>query len=296
MTAPAHRPRPVGGGTAFSLRRTTLWFVLAAIVLCALWFTGRVVVEAAGRHPVAAVSLCLLAAPAVAGLLRGRRRLRAARAARRAAEALDEGAETALETLEEPAPERQQIRPLPERADTAETAETAVPAAAEAAEFVETAEPAEPAVELTGPVPAADHGAYYDALDAERFEQAVAALCERDGCRDVSVVGGAGDLGADVLATAPDGRRVVVQCKHYGETNKVGSQDVQRFGGTCWTVHGAEVAAVVTTSDFTAPAVEYAEQCGILCLGREALLAWSEGTGPAPWEAAPPAGPDPAGE
>ncbi|MEE1940483.1 restriction endonuclease [Streptomyces sp. TRM 70361] len=290
MTAPAHRPRPAGGGTAFSLRRTTLWFVLAAIVLCGLWFAGRVVVEAAGRHPVAAVALCLLTAPAVAGLLRGRRRLRAARAARRAAEALDEGAEAALETLEEPAPERQPLRPLPG------AAETAVPAAAEPAEFVDPVEPAEPTVELTGSVPAADHGAYYDALDAERFEQAVAALCERDGCRDVSVVGGAGDLGADVLATAPDGRRVVVQCKHYGETNKVGSQDVQRFGGTCWTVHEAEVAAVVTTSDFTAPAVEYAEQCGILCVGREALLAWSDGTGPAPWETAPPAGPGPAGE
>ncbi|MGW0932351.1 hypothetical protein ACWD3W_27730, partial [Streptomyces sp. NPDC002644] len=28
----------------------------------------------------------------------------------------------------------------------------------------------------------------------------------------------------------------------------------------------------VTTSDFTAPALEYAEQCGILCVDREALV------------------------
>ncbi|MEU9040048.1 restriction endonuclease, partial [Streptomyces sp. NPDC048352] len=124
----------------------------------------------------------------------------------------------------------------------------------------------------------------YDALDADAFERAVAGLCERDGCRDVRVVGGAGDLGADVLATAPDGRLLVIQCKRYGPTNKVGSQDVQRFGGTCYAVHEAELAAVVTTSDFTQPAEEYAEQCAIVCFGREALLGWSAGTGPAPWE------------
>ncbi|MEU0203467.1 MULTISPECIES: restriction endonuclease [unclassified Streptomyces] len=127
----------------------------------------------------------------------------------------------------------------------------------------------------------------YDALTAEEFEEAVAALCERDGCSGVEVVGGAGDLGADVVAVAPDGRRVVVQCKHYGDSHRVGSQDLQRFGGTCFTVHEADVAVLVTTSDFTAPAVEYADQCGIVCVDREALWAWTDGTGPAPWEAAP---------
>ncbi|CAM5535446.1 hypothetical protein SMICM304S_02837 [Streptomyces microflavus] len=39
-----------------------------------------------------------------------------------------------------------------------------------------------------------------------------------DGCADAEVVGGAGDLGADVLATTPDGRRLVVQRKRYGPT------------------------------------------------------------------------------
>ncbi|MGW7193559.1 restriction endonuclease, partial [Streptomyces sp. NPDC054838] len=130
-------------------------------------------------------------------------------------------------------------------------------------------------------------GTDYDALDGDAFEVAVAELCERDGCRDVSVVGGAGDLGADIVATAPDGRRVVVQCKRYCATNKVGSQDLQRFGGTCYAVHEADVAAVVTTGDFTAPAAEYAEQCGILCFDRQALHAWSAGTGPAPWDCVP---------
>ncbi|MEV8309766.1 restriction endonuclease [Streptomyces flavidovirens] len=124
----------------------------------------------------------------------------------------------------------------------------------------------------------------YAAMEPADFEQAIAALCERDGCREVRVVGGAGDLGADVVATTADGRRVVIQCKRYGPTNKVGSQDVQRFGGTCFAVHEAHVAAVVTTGEFTQPAAEYAEQCGILCVDHTGLVAWTDGTGPAPWE------------
>ncbi|MEV6787648.1 restriction endonuclease [Streptomyces sp. NPDC051098] len=132
-------------------------------------------------------------------------------------------------------------------------------------------------------------------LDPVAFEQAVAALCERDGCRDIDVVGGAGDLGADVVATAPDGRHVVIQCKRYGPVNKVGSQDVQRFGGTCFAVHEAQVAAVVTTGAFTLPATEYAEQCGIVCFDADALAAWEDGTGPAPWEAQAARDPEEAG-
>ncbi|GGX90850.1 restriction endonuclease [Streptomyces minutiscleroticus] len=155
------------------------------------------------------------------------------------------------------------------------TAGTTVPPDSGAAEAGEAAEP--PVYETVDTVLA------YDLLDPDEFERAVAGLCERDGCADVEVVGGAGDLGADVLATAPDGRRTVVQCKRYGDGNKVGSQDLQRFGGTCFTVHEAHVAAVVTTSYFTEPALEYAERCGILCFDRDDLRAWSDGTGPAPW-------------
>ncbi|MDX3128538.1 restriction endonuclease [Streptomyces europaeiscabiei] len=135
------------------------------------------------------------------------------------------------------------------------------------------------------PRPAAEVAVDYDALTPEGFEEAIAALCERDGCSAVEVVGGAGDLGADVVAVAPEGSRVVIQCKHYGDSHRVGSQDLQRFGGTCFTVHEADVALLVTTGDFTAPALEYAEKCGIVCVDRETLQAWTDGTGPQPWEA-----------
>ncbi|MET4671658.1 MULTISPECIES: restriction endonuclease [unclassified Streptomyces] len=133
--------------------------------------------------------------------------------------------------------------------------------------------------------PEAAHPVDYAQLDPYAFEEAVAELCRRDGCADAEVVGGAGDLGADVLATTPDGRRLVVQCKRYGPDNRAGSQDLQRFGGTCYAVHGADIALVVSTGGFTEPALDYAEQCAILCYGPEELAAWSEGGAPPPWAA-----------
>ncbi|KOX25617.1 hypothetical protein ADL06_18850 [Streptomyces sp. NRRL F-6491] len=127
----------------------------------------------------------------------------------------------------------------------------------------------------------------HTAVDPDGFEHTVAALCARDGCTPVEVVGGAGDLGADVIATTMDGRRVVIQCKQYAEDHRVGSQDLQRFGGTCFTVHEADVAVLVTTSSLTAPAAEYADTCGIVCVDGEALAAWTEQLAPPPWEALP---------
>jgi HJR/Mrr/RecB family endonuclease len=122
-------------------------------------------------------------------------------------------------------------------------------------------------------------------LSPKEFEHALAALCRRDGCAEVQVVGGAGDLGADVLARAPDGRRVVLQAKRYRHDRSVGSQDVQRFGGTAHTIHRADVAAVVTTAHtFTPQARAYADKAGILLMAARALAAWESQTGPAPWE------------
>ncbi|MFJ9641358.1 restriction endonuclease [Streptomyces sp. NPDC101178] len=134
--------------------------------------------------------------------------------------------------------------------------------------------------------PEAAHPVDYAQLDPYAFEEAVAELCRRDGCADAAVVGGAGDLGADVLATTPDGRRLVVQCKRYGADNRAGSQDLQRFGGTCYAVHEADIALVVSTGGFTEPALEYAERCAILCYGPEELAGWSGGGAPPPWETA----------
>jgi restriction system protein len=239
----------------FDLRRTAAFFGLLALVIILVGLSVRAAAGAVERRPAWALVLGVVGVAVVMALRHGRRRPSVARMVRRTAAALDEGAGTAVDVL-----------------DTTPSAGAG-------------AEP--PAVDSVGDerVVVPRGVVAPDALSPEEFEEAVAALCERDGCSDVEVVGGAGDLGADILAVAPDGRRVVIQCKRYTGSHRVGSQDLQRFGGTCFTVHEADVAVVIATGDFTAPAAEYAEQCGIVCWDGYALRDWSAGTGPAPWEA-----------
>lgn len=120
--------------------------------------------------------------------------------------------------------------------------------------------------------------AVVDAMDGPEFEQHVAALCARDGCTDVRVDGGAGDLGADVTGYLPDGRLTVVQCKRYAPDRSVGSPDMQRFIGTARPVHGADTAVYVTTCRFTAPARELALSQAIVLVDRDVLREWMRGT------------------
>lgn len=253
MTMPERRTRALRPGRRFDLRSTAMFFGLLAAALVIGGLAVRALAGVAQRRPVWAVALlCLVLAVAVARGRR-RRRLSAAGMARQAGRAFARGTSTALDALDAPAP----------------------------APFVIPAQ-AGPVDEVTSPLPVAQ-GIDHDALTPDEFEAATAELCARDGCTEVQVVGGAGDLGADVTALTPDGRRLVVQCKRYGEDNKVGSQDLQRFGGTCFTVHEADVAVVVTTGEFTVPALQYAEQCGIVCVDGDGLLAWSQGRALAPW-------------
>ena len=127
--------------------------------------------------------------------------------------------------------------------------------------------------------------AHYELMSPREFEEALAWLCQRDGCTEVRVVGGAGDLGADVIATTPTGLRLVLQAKRYAVSNRVGSPELQKVGGTARQVHGAQMVAAVTTSGFTRQAREYAAHpgVGIRLFDRDALARWAARTGPAPW-------------
>jgi restriction system protein len=253
VTVPERHVRDGRVRRRFDLRATAVTFGLAAVALVLAGWVVRMAYDVARQRP--AWVFVLVLGVVTAALLRRSARSRgsAARAALRPTDALAAATATALDELEQ----------------------------ARAAERMEHA----CAEEATVVVRAA-----HEELSPDEFEEAIADLCRRDGCTEVEVVGGAGDLGADVLAVAPDGRRVVIQCKRYGDDNKVGSQDLQRFGGTCYTVHGADVAVLVTSSDFTAPAADYAEWCGIVCVNEERLRDWCEGGGPAPWEQLPPEG------
>ena len=122
----------------------------------------------------------------------------------------------------------------------------------------------------------------YMAASPDEFERQTAALCRRDGCTRVRVVGGAGDLAADVLATAPDGRKVLVQCKRYAIHNLVGSDHVQRVNGTYRDIHHCQQAIIVTTSAYTRDARALARRVGIRLIDHDGLARWAAGGRP-PW-------------
>lgn len=117
-----------------------------------------------------------------------------------------------------------------------------------------------------------------DAMDGTAFEHHVKALCERDGCTQVQVNGGAGDLGADVTGRLPNGRYMVIQCKRYAVDRSVGSPDMQRFVGTARPVHNAEVAIFVASCRFTGPARDLARGQRIVPVDRDLLGLWMNGT------------------
>ena len=80
-------------------------------------------------------------------------------------------------------------------------------------------------------------------------------------------IGGAGDMGVDLVGENARGAKVVVQCKRYAPENKVTSGEVQSFLGVAHHVHSAERAIFVTSSVFTSGARKLAsETSGFLVL------------------------------
>ncbi|MEU7282095.1 restriction endonuclease [Streptomyces sp. NPDC045431] len=125
-----------------------------------------------------------------------------------------------------------------------------------------------------------------DGLHHSQFEDAVRDLMRRDGCQDAARVGGGGDLGADVKATDPYGRRWVIQCKHRRNGlagSAVGTPDLQVLNGTARQVHGADVAVIVTNGRVTKPAVAFAKQQHLYVVDRHTLATWASGSRPL-WE------------
>ncbi|OKI62416.1 hypothetical protein A6A27_05425 [Micromonospora sp. CB01531] len=115
-----------------------------------------------------------------------------------------------------------------------------------------------------------------DVMSGAAFEQWFARLLAGSGFRQVRVCGGSGDRGADVTAVAPDGRRVVAQCKRQSAGNRVGSAAIQRFAGTCREIHGGELCMIVTNGYFTnGDGVHLARRLGINLVDRQSLELWA---------------------
>lgn len=114
------------------------------------------------------------------------------------------------------------------------------------------------------------------AMHHTEFERTIAKLARRDGYAIERARGGAGDLGADVIAIAPDGTtRVIIQCKHTRTDATIGSPALQRLNGTARQVHQADVVVIVTNGSFTAPAEEFARSQNIALVARSNLKDWA---------------------
>jgi restriction system protein len=108
------------------------------------------------------------------------------------------------------------------------------------------------------------------AMTPREFETAVGQILGRQGYR-LAVTGGPGDLAADLAGTDPDGRPTVVQCKRYAPGRPVGSRDVQLLIAMGVRHHNAERLLLVTTSDFTDPARDLADEHDVELISGEDL-------------------------
>ncbi len=114
-----------------------------------------------------------------------------------------------------------------------------------------------------------------DRMTGDRFEALVEALLRREGFREVRRIGGSGDGGVDVVATAPGGEHFVIQCKRWGAS--VGSPQIRDLLGALH-AHPGHRGVLVTSSTFTAPARECAAGTGLTLIDRALLAAWFTGS------------------
>ncbi|MFH8753314.1 restriction endonuclease [Streptomyces rimosus] len=117
---------------------------------------------------------------------------------------------------------------------------------------------------------------HIDRMHHTEFERTVAELVRRDGYTLERARGGAGDLGADVIAVAPGtATRFIFQCKHTRTDATVGSPALQRLNGTARQVHRADVVVIVTNGSFSSPAQAFARSQNISLIGRSGLIDWA---------------------
>ena len=96
-----------------------------------------------------------------------------------------------------------------------------------------------------------------ESIDGFEFEQLCAKIFEKTGWGKVETLGGIADGGRDIIITAPDGAKTVVECKHYMKST-VGRPIIQKLHSAVITTH-AQMGILINTGKFTAEAVEHAK-------------------------------------
>jgi restriction system protein len=113
-----------------------------------------------------------------------------------------------------------------------------------------------------------------DAMTWQEFEQYSAELLRALGYRDVLVVGSTeDDDGADIVATAPDGTPVAVQCKHW--KSSVGRKVIREVIGTISSGrHEGRAGIVMTNARATPEAHARAQAKAITMVDRPVPQRW----------------------
>lgn len=99
-------------------------------------------------------------------------------------------------------------------------------------------------------------------IDPYEFEHFVGELWESQGW-ETSVSQGSNDMGVDVVATKENGlmdQKAVIQAKRYSDGNKVGRPKIQQYYSLKEQDTDADAAVVVTTSEFTSGAEDWASE------------------------------------
>lgn len=117
-------------------------------------------------------------------------------------------------------------------------------------------------------------------LSAHDFELTIGSLLQAHGYSDVKHTGKAGDNGADLHATSPQGQHVIVQCKRYAPGQTVSTSAIRDLMGAIL-IHHADRGIFVTPSKLSKNAQELASQHNIDVFDGEklnAMLAQVRGT------------------
>jgi len=111
-------------------------------------------------------------------------------------------------------------------------------------------------------------------IDPYEFENFVAEVWDGRGW-ETEVSQGSNDMGVDVVAKKSDGlmeQKAVIQAKRYADGNKVGRPKIQQYHALKQQDADADAAVVVTTSEFTRGAEEWAEEHNVKLIDGDQLV------------------------
>ncbi len=107
----------------------------------------------------------------------------------------------------------------------------------------------------------------FDSMSGEQFEEFCADILRGNGYQNVELTPTTGDHGIDIIARK-DGVKYAIQCKRYSKP--VGNKAIQEaYSGK--TIYNADVAVVMTNTEFTSQAIQDATKLNVLLWGRDKI-------------------------